>query len=192
MIQRLYHNILLYSDRPWAFWVYLLVCFSESSFFPLPPDLMMVPMIIAKRDLAWRLALWGTIASVLGGILGYGIGAVLFKTVGMKVIEFYHLESSFAAFKESFAHYGAWIIVLKGLTPIPYKLVTIASGVAQFDFKTFILASCVCRGFRFFMLAGLFWWAGPTLKPLIERYLNLFLIASLGIIVLGFALFKLL
>jgi membrane protein YqaA with SNARE-associated domain len=129
---------------------------------------------------------------VTGGILGYAIGFYLFETIGQWIIQTYDLSSAFAAYQAKFQEWGFWIIVLKGLTPIPYKLVTIASGVASLDFRTFVIASAISRGFRFFFLAGLLWYYGPWIRGFIERYLGLFFAATLAIIVIGFVIVKLL
>ena len=173
-----------------AFWICCVVSFAESSFFPLPPDLIMIPMGIANRQIVFRLALALTIASVIGGYLGYAIGYFLFETLGEWIIQTYKLQSALIQFQADFAKWGFWIIALKGLTPIPYKLVTIASGIAQFDLLTFTYASIIARGFRFFLLAALIWFFGPMAKPYIEKYLGLTLTLILGGIVLGFIIVK--
>lgn len=128
--------------------------------------------------------------SVAGGFLGYAIGYYLYANMGEWIIQTYSLKEAFNNFHKGFAEWGFWIIALKGLTPIPYKLVTIASGVAHFDLKSFFLASLIARGFRFYLLSGLLWWCGPWVFPWIERYLGLFLFLTLGIIVLGFIILK--
>src|SRR5436309_11160526 len=125
-----------------------LISFAESSFFPLPPDLLLVPMILAQPRRAWLIAAVCTLASVLGGFVGYAIGYFLFDAVGRPVLEFYHAMDKYESLKAAFAQWGAWIIILKGLTPIPYKLVTIASGVAQFDLLAFTFASLISRSLR--------------------------------------------
>src|ERR1700740_985105 len=127
-----------------------LISFAESSFLPLPPDILLVPMTLARPGRAWLIAAVCTITSVVGGYVGYAIGYFLFEAVGLPVFEFYHMMDKYEAFKAAFAEWGAWIIVIKGLTPIPYKLVTIASGAAQFDLATFTLASLVSPSLPFF------------------------------------------
>ncbi|MBP9753245.1 MAG: DedA family protein [Proteobacteria bacterium] len=174
-----------------AFWICCLVSFAESSFFPLPPDLIMIPMGISNRKIVFKLALYLTIFSVVGGFLGYAIGYYLFSTMGSWIIESYNLQSAMDKFQADFAVYGFWIIALKGLTPIPYKLVTIASGVAQFDLLQFTIASIIARGFRFFLLASLLWFFGPMAKPYIEKYLGTVMTIILGTIILGFLALKL-
>jgi membrane protein YqaA with SNARE-associated domain len=178
------------AESPKAFWICCLVAFAESSFFPLPPDLIMIPMGVANRKILFRLAFALTICSVIGGFLGYAIGHFLFNSIGEWIIETYHLQNALQQFKADFAEWGFWIIVLKGLTPIPYKLVTIASGIVQFDLWTFAWASLITRGFRFFLLATLLWFFGPVAKPYIEKHLGLALALILGGIVLGFIIVK--
>jgi membrane protein YqaA with SNARE-associated domain len=189
---RYYHSALKHADSPKAFRSMCMISFAESSFFPLPPDLLMIPMILANRSLAWKLAFWGTISSVLGGIFGYAIGYFLFSTLGEWIINSYGFQSTMDSFHQGFAKWGFWIIVLKGLTPIPYKLVTIASGVAQYHFGLFVVASVIARAFRFYLLAALLWFFGPLAKNIIEKYLTLFLLGSLIIIVGGFLIVKIL
>lgn len=161
------------------------VSFAESSFFPFPPDWLMIPMIVADKSQAWRLAFWGTVSSVLGGVVGYIIGAFLWSTVGEWVIHLYHMESSMLKFQEGFAAWGFWIIVCKGATPIPYKLVTIASGMAGYSFGWFVVASILSRAFRFYLLAALLWKFGPHAKQLMERYFIWLMGLSLCLIVGG-------
>jgi membrane protein YqaA with SNARE-associated domain len=158
--------------------------------FPIPPDVMLIPMVLADRARAFRIALVCTIASVLGGLLGYAIGYYLFETLGEWVVRTYGLQAGLAAFRAGFEHYGIWIILIKGLTPIPYKLVTIASGAAHFDLFTFVWASIVTRGLRFFLVAALLWKFGEPIRSFIEKRLTLltwlFLIALVG----GFVAFR--
>lgn len=187
----MYDKIIQSANNPRAVWVFCGISFAESSFFPLPPDLFMIPMVLANRSLAWRLAFLGTVTSVLGGLLGYAIGYYLFASIGDWIIQTYGLSTSFAKFQHGFDEWGFWIIALKGLTPIPYKLVTIASGVAHFPLETFIMASIIARSFRFYLLAALLWWLGPWARDFIEKYLTLCLVGSLGIIGLGFVIIKL-
>jgi len=146
--------------------------FAESSFFPIPADVMLVPMVLAHRERAYYLAAWCTLFSVLGGALGYTIGAVFFDTVGRWLIHTYGLQSAFDGFRAAYAKYGYWIMV-QGLTPIPYKLVTIASGAFHFNLVKFGLASIVCRAIRFYLLAALLFWFGPSIRDFIEGRLLL-------------------
>ena len=150
-----------------------LISFAESSFFPLPPDFLLVPMTLAQPRRAWLIAAVCTVTSVVGGYVGYAIGFFLFDAIGRPLLEFYHAMGKYEAFKSAFAEWGAWIIVIKGLTPIPFKLVTIASGAARFDLAAFTLASLVSRSLRFFLLAALLWRFGEPIRDFIERRLVL-------------------
>jgi membrane protein YqaA with SNARE-associated domain len=173
MLQRLYARTLAVAAGPNALAALLVVSFVESSVFPIPPDILLIPMILARPRQAWRLAALCTLASVAGGMVGYAIGYFLFDAIGRPVLEFYHAMDSYEALKAGFARWGVWIIIIKGMTPIPYKLITIASGVAQFDFFTFVGASIVSRSLRFFLVAGLLWWFGDAARVFIERRLTL-------------------
>ncbi|MFO1079336.1 MAG: YqaA family protein [Reyranellaceae bacterium] len=190
MLRALYDWVIRLAAHPRAVPALGLIAFLESSVFPIPPDVMLVPMVLADRTKAWRIAAVATVCSVLGGMLGYAIGYYFFETLGEWVVRAYHLENSLAAFRQGFAEYGLWIILIKGLTPIPYKLVTIASGAAHFDLFTFVWASIVTRGVRFFAVAALLWKFGPPIRTFIEQRLGLvtwlFLIALVG----GFVAFR--
>lgn len=162
------------------------VSFAESSFFPIPPDIMLVPMILAQPHRAWYLAGLATATSVLGGLLGYAIGYFFMESAGQWIVELYNLQDGFAKFHEEFAQYGVWIIILKGITPIPYKLVTIASGMASFPLLHFVLASIVCRGMRFYLVAALLRYFGDSARHFIEKYLPWVTLGILLVVILGF------
>ena len=159
-----------------------LIAFIESSVFPIPPDILISPMVLAARDQAWRIALIATVASVLGGLAGYAIGAGLYETIGRPVLEFYGYGEKFLSFQEVYAEWGLWIVAGAGFTPFPYKVITIASGVMDLDLATFTIASVVSRGARFLLLAGLLWYFGPPIKRFIEN--NLPLLATLFFVLL--------
>ncbi len=173
MLDRLYSRILGLAASRYATVALAVVAFAESSFFPLPPDLLLIPMILARPRRAFLLAGLCTMMSVVGGFLGYAIGYFLFDAVGRPILELYHATGRYDALKAAFAQWGVWIIVLKGLTPIPYKLVTIASGVVQFPIIPFALASLASRSLRFFLLAALLWRFGEPVREFIERRLML-------------------
>lgn len=175
---------------PKAFIVTIIVAFCESSFFPFPPDIGIVSLILHDRRQAWRLAFWCSIASVLGGLGGYAIGVFLFDHLGSVIIHTYGLQERFATLEADFQSYGFWILLFKGLTPIPYKLLTIASGVFKFSLLQFTLASIIARAGRFYVLAGLLWYFGPMAKPYFERFFGWITFATIAIIVLGFWLVK--
>ena len=190
MLRSLYDWVIRLAGHRRAIPILGVISFLESSVFPIPPDVMLIPMVLANRDKAFRVALVCTVCSVLGGLLGYAIGYYFFETIGEWVVKTYGLQSGLAAFRAGFAEYGIWIILIKGLTPIPYKLVTIASGAAHFDLFTFVWASIVTRGVRFFVVAALLWKFGEPIRAFIEKRLTLvtwlFLIALVG----GFVVFR--
>jgi len=173
MLDRVYSRTLALAASRYATAALALVAFAESSFFPLPPDLLLIPMILARPRRAFLLAGMCTVMSVLGGFLGYAIGYFLFDAIGRPILEFYHAMGRYDALKAAFAQWGVWIIIIKGLPPIPYKLVTIASGVAQFPIVPFALASLVSRSLRFFLLAALLWRFGEPVREFIEQRLML-------------------
>lgn len=173
MLNRVYAQTLALAASRYATAALALVALAESSFFPLPPDLLLIPMILARPRRAFLLAGLCTVMSVLGGFLGYAIGYFLFDAIGRPILEFYHAMGRYDALKAAFAQWGVWIIIIKGLTPIPYKLVTIASGVAQFPIVPFALASLVSRSLRFFLLAALLWRFGEPVREFIEQRLML-------------------
>lgn len=190
MLRGLYDWVMRLAAHERALPALAVISFLESSVFPIPPDVMLIPMVLADRTRAFRIALVCTIASVLGGLLGYAIGYYLFETLGEWVVRTYGMQAGLAAFRAGFEEYGIWIILIKGLTPIPYKLVTIASGAAHFDLFTFVWASIVTRGLRFFLVAALLWKFGEPIRSFIEERLTLltwlFLIALVG----GFVAFR--
>ncbi len=188
MLRKSYDWIMAHAGTPKAKWMLGTVSFAESSFFPLPPDPLYMAMILARVEDAWKLAWLCTITSVVGGILGYYIGYALFESVGALIIDTYHLEAAFEKFNTSFNKWGFWIIAAKGLTPIPYKVVTIFSGVAKLDMKIFLAASVIARGFRFFMVAAVLKYAGPQMRAYIEKNLTLVTVLVLIAIVLGFVI----
>jgi membrane protein YqaA with SNARE-associated domain len=192
MFRRLYDWVLRMAHHRHAIPAMAGVSFAESSFFPIPPDVMLVPMVLARRDKAYLIAAVCTVSSVLGGMLGYYIGYALLETVGQWLIQLYHMEDKIGDFQKMYGEYGSWLILLKGLTPIPYKLVTIASGIAHFPFALFVILSIVTRGARFFIIAALLKRYGEPVQAFIEKRLGilgwLFLIALVG----GFAVVALL
>ena len=183
ILKNLYNKILLISAKPKAEIFLGAIAFLESSFFPIPPDLLLLPMTLS-RPLKWiRLALIATFFSVLGGIFGYFIGVFLWDTIGQTIIEFYHLENQFDLFKKNYNEKGAIIVFIAGFTPIPYKLITISSGGMHLDLITFILASLTSRGARFFILTGIIRIFGKAAKKLIDKYFSLVTL-TLGLIVI--------
>jgi membrane protein YqaA with SNARE-associated domain len=188
MFKSLYARLLALSESARAPYALAAVAFAESSFFPLPPDLILAPMSLAKPHLAWRYAAIATLASVTGGAVGYAIGALLYDTLGHWLIEVYGYGDRMAALKDAYARWGALVILVKGLTPIPYKLVTIVSGLLGYHFATFLALSAVTRGARFFLLAGALNRFGDPLRVALERYFALFLAALAAIVAAGFVI----
>jgi len=190
MIRRLYEWILALAAKPSAPYALGAVAFAESSFFPVPPDAMMVPMAVSRPDRVWLYATISTVASVLGGLVGYAIGALLFDSVGVWLFNLYGLASKAETFQQSYATYGHWVILLKGLTPIPYKLVTITSGFAHYSLFWFTVLSVVTRGARFFLLAWLLGRYGVGIRAVLDRHLNVVAGLFAAVIILGFVAFK--
>ena len=186
MLKSLYHWTLALAESPRAPVALAVIAFAESSFFPLPPDLILVPMSLAQPRRAWWFATIATVASVLGGILGYAIGALLYNTVGVWLISAYGYGSRMETLREAYAHWGALLILIKGLTPIPYKLVTIVSGLLGYNLALFVILSVITRGARFFILAGLLHRFGEPIRAALERHFAIFLGLLLVIVVLGF------
>lgn len=186
MLKRIYDWCIDAAHKPYALWIMGVVAFAESSFFPVPPDVMLIPMSLARPQRAWLYAMVCTITSVIGGLLGYAIGALLFDSVGHWLIQVYGLGDKVDAFRASYAEWGAVIILLKGLTPIPYKLVTITSGFAGYNIVLFILCSIVARGGRFFIVAILLNRYGDWIRVKIEKHLGLVVAVGAAVLVLGF------
>jgi membrane protein YqaA with SNARE-associated domain len=183
--QRLYRRLMAMAEGPSALWVMMAVSFAESSIFPLPPDPVLVPMMIARPQRAYRYALLCTLASVLGGLVGYALGALLFETVARPLIDLYGLTPSFEVFRARFAAWGCWIIIAKGFTPIPFKLVTIASGAFGLDIGRFVVACIVARAGRYLLLAVLLQRYGSTVGAAPERCLTLIVVGGVVLLVAG-------
>lgn len=162
------------------------VSFIESSFFPIPPDVMLIPMVLSRREKAWWYATIAKVASVVGGLLGYAIGYFLYDTVGLPILKFYGREHALDGFMTFVRDYGVPAVIIKGMTPIPYKVVTIAAGVGHMNLLAFIGASIVARAMRFFLVAGLLYFAGEPIRAFIEKRLTLVTTAFLVLLVGGF------
>jgi membrane protein YqaA with SNARE-associated domain len=188
MLRQIYDWCVRAADKPYALWVLAAVSFAESSFFPVPPDIMLLPMSLAQPKRAWVYASVCTAASVLGGVLGYAIGALLYDSVGHWLITLYGLGDKVETFRTSYAEWGAVIILLKGLTPIPYKLVTITSGFAGYNIWLFILFSVITRGGRFFIAAILLNRYGEWIRVRIEEHLGLAVASLAVVLVAGFVI----
>lgn len=191
MLQKLYDWTLEKAQRPSSEKWLGAISFAESSFFPIPIDLMMIPMILANTSKAFRLATITLITSVLGGMAGYAIGAFAFGVIGQPIIEFYGYQEQFVAFQGHYAEYGILIVLVAGFTPLPFKVVTIASGVAGMNPLVFFLTAIPARGARFYLVAGLLWKFGEPIREFIEKRLGLVLTAFMVLGIAGFAALKL-
>ncbi len=182
MLRALYDWTLRLAGAPYALWALAVISFIESSVFPIPPDALLIPMILARPERAWLIAGVCTLASVLGGLAGYGLGAFLLEEVGNPVLAFYGKLDQFAVMAERFNEHGAWAVLFAGVTPFPYKVITIFSGATGLDIGVFMVASLVARGLRFFLIAGLLWRFGDPIRAFIEKRLGL--IATVAIVLL--------
>jgi len=185
MLRKLYNLCINAAGKPYASWVLAAVSFAESSFFPIPPDTMLVPMALARPDKAYHYAAVCTAASVLGGMLGYAIGAYLYGSVGLWLISLYGYGNKVEAFRQAYDHWGTWIILIKGVTPIPYKIVTITSGFAGYNFFLFVLFSMITRGARFCLSTFLLSRYGPQAREAIEKRLGFWFTIFLVVLVGG-------
>jgi membrane protein YqaA with SNARE-associated domain len=192
MLRKTYTRVMALAASPYAGWWLALIAFAEASFFPIPPDALLLPMALARPRSAWRYAAICTVASVIGGALGYLIGFAVFDQLARPILDVYGYGAAYAAFQAKFQQYGLWIILIKGLTPIPYKIVTIAAGAARFDFWLFMMASVLTRGARFFLVATLLHFFGDAVRDFIERRLTLVTSAFAIAVVVGFLALKLL
>jgi len=191
MLRKLYDKVLALAASQHAEKAMAMVSFAESSFFPIPPDVMLAPMVATRPDRAWRYATVCTIASVLGGLLGYAIGHFL-EPVGLWMLALLGKADTFEASKALFQEHGAWVILVKGLTPIPFKLITIASGIFAFNLPLFILLCAITRGARFFLVAFVIKLWGPAMLAVVEKRLTLFAIIGVAALVLGFMALRML
>jgi membrane protein YqaA with SNARE-associated domain len=188
MFDTLFARVKALSESPHAEVALAAVAFAESSFFPIPPDALLAPMALAKPGRAWRFALIATIFSVLGGMLGYAIGAMLYDTIGQWLVSLYGYGAKMEALKRTYAEWGWLVILIKGTTPIPYKLVTITSGLLGYSFPLFVGLSALTRGARFFFVAGALRWFGEPLRQAMERNFAAVLGGFAALLVAGFVI----
>ncbi|GAB2990409.1 YqaA family protein [Psychrosphaera aestuarii] len=184
LFTKLYDACIRWAKHKYATYYLALLTFSESIFFPIPPDVMLAPMVISQREKAWTLALITTISSVIGGIVGYMLGAYLYEPVVLPFIEMMNYQDKFATIVGYFDKYGVWIVFLAGFTPIPYKLFTVSAGMLSMTFWPFVLASGVGRGMRFFLVAGILYFGGEKMEQKIRQYVDV-----LGWLVIGLIVF---
>lgn len=192
MLQRLYDWTLSLAQHRHALWALAIVSFVESSFFPIPPDIIMIPMIIARPNRAFLIAGVALISSVLGGLLGYGIGAFAYETIGQPILAALGKGDAMAAFATRFNDVGFWAVLVAGITPFPYKVITIMSGWTAMPLGTFIVTSILARGLRFFIVAALLWRFGEPIRNFIEKRLGLMFTLFVVLLLGGFMVVKVL
>lgn len=190
MMKRLYDWTLRMADHRHALWVLAAVSFIESSVFPIPPDVLMIPMILARPSRAWLIAAVALVASVIGGLLGYAIGALAYQELGQPILEALGKGDAMEAFRTRFNDFGFWAVLTAGVTPFPYKVITIMSGVTSMPLATFIATSILARGLRFFILAALLRKFGAPIRDFIERRLGILTIVFVVVLFGGFYLVK--
>ncbi len=190
LVKKVYDYMIDLASRPNALCFLAIVAFAESSFFPIPPDIMLIPMVLAMPNKAWKIAGTATLASVVGGYFGYGIGMFLFDVVAQPILNFYGYMQQFDVFKGYYHQWGAWIVFGAGITPFPYKVITIASGAVHLDIFTFTIASVLARGMRFYLVAWLLKKYGAPMKDFIEKHLGILSVLFLVLLIGGFALVK--
>lgn len=186
MLRRLYDWVLQWAKTPYGMWALFLLAFCESSFFPIPPDILLIALAVAVPKRSIRYALVCSIGSVLGGCFGYLIGWRFMEAMGNKIIMFYNFSDKFNYIRELYQHYDAWAVGVAGFTPIPYKVFTILAGAFRINFPVFLFASLVSRSARFFLIGGLIYWFGPKVQSFIEQYFNILAIAFTVLLIAGF------
>jgi membrane protein YqaA with SNARE-associated domain len=190
MLRRLYHWVLHWAETPYGAWALFLLAFSESSFFPIPPDVLLIALAVAVPAKAFRYALICSLGSVLGGCFGYLIGWQFMAGVGYSIIEFYGLTEKVEYIRSLYNTYDAWAIGIAGFTPIPYKVFTITAGLFEINFPVFLIASFLSRSARFFLVAGLIYLFGPGIQRFIEKYFDILAVAFTILLVAGFIVIK--
>ncbi len=189
-IRLLYNKVMELAEHRYATAWLGFISFIESMIFPIPPDVLLIPMCISNRQKAWFYASICTIASVMGGAFGYMLGYIFYDSIGQMIVSFYGMEDKFIAFQAYYQEWGIWIVLAAGLTPFPYKIITIASGVMLLDFGLFMLISLIARASRFFLEALLLWYFGEKIRIFIEKYLGILTALFFALLLLGFATLK--
>lgn len=190
MLRSLYNRTMALADHPHALWWLALVAFVESSFFPIPPDVLMIPMILARPSRAWLIALVALVASVLGGLLGYAIGAFFYDGIGQPILEAMGKGDAMLAFNTRFNDFGFWAVLGAGVTPFPFKVITIMSGWTGMPLGTFVATAVLARALRFFLVAALLWKFGTPIRDFIERRLGLVFTVFIVLLFGGFLLIR--
>ncbi len=190
MLRRLYDWTLSLAAHPHAMWAMFIIAFIESSVFPIPPDVLLIAMVLAAPTKAWRIALVCSAGSLLGGYFGYAIGYFLYESIGEQIVALYGYEAQFENFRRLYAEWGFWIVSMAGFTPFPYKVITIASGTVQLDPVLFGIASAISRTARFFLVAAILWKFGAPIRGFIERYLGLLTTLFFVLLLGGFLIIR--
>ena len=190
MLRKLYDWTLNLAAHKHALFALALLSFIESSIFPIPPDILLIPMVLAMRDRAWLVAGVCTVASVIGGVMGYGIGFFMYEQIGKPILDFYHYSLKFSEFQVTYNQWGAWAVFFAGITPFPYKVITILSGMTGLSLPVFIIASIIARGMRFFIIAALLWKYGDAIRAFIERRLGVMFFLLVVLLFVGFVAVK--
>lgn len=190
MLQRLYDWTMRLADHPHALWALAFIAFLESSVFPIPPDVLMIPMILARPSRAWLIATVALVASVMGGMLGYTIGAFAFDSIGEPILSAMGKGAAVAEFNTRFNDFGFWAVLAAGITPFPYKVITIMSGWTGMPFATFVATSIIARAFRFYIVAWLLWAFGPPIRDFIEKRLGIMFTLFVVLLIGGFMVVK--
>ncbi len=190
MLKKMYDHVMDLADHPKALWILAIMAFAESSFFPIPPDVLLIPMVLAAPTRAWKIAFVCSVSSLLGGLFGYAIGAYFFDLIGQPIVDFYSLQTQFERFQVLYNEWGAIIVGVAGFSPIPYKVFTIASGVTGLDLVTFTITSAISRSARFFLVAWLLWKYGAPIRDFIEKRLGILTILFCVFLVGAFVLLK--
>ncbi len=190
MIRKLYDWTMSLAESRHALWALFIIAFIESSFFPIPPDVLMIPMIIAMPTRAFYIAAVATVGSVLGGLFGYYIGFALFETIGQPIFDFYGKADYVEEFKQSYNEIGVWAVLAAGVTPFPFKVITIMSGATQLNLFAFVASAIVARALRFFIVAALLWKFGPPIRDFIEKRLGLVFTVFCVLLIGGFFLVR--
>jgi membrane protein YqaA with SNARE-associated domain len=190
MLRRLYDWVLHWAATPYGTWALFLLAFAESSFFPIPPDVLLIAMCVGRSERSFKYALVCSLGSVLGGCLGYLIGWQFMAAVGSRIVAFYGLTDKVAYIETLYQTYDAWAVGIAGFTPIPYKVFTIAAGMFKINFGVFVLASMVSRSARFFIVAGLIYCFGPRIQRFIDRYFDLLAVTFTVLLVGSFIVIK--
>lgn len=190
MVKKLYDWVLAWADKPQGAWALFVLAFCESSFFPIPPDILLIALAVGAPQKAFRFVFVCSLGSLLGGIAGYFIGWQFMGVIGERIIDFYGLASKVDYIASLYKTYDAWAVSIAGFTPLPYKLFTISAGAFGVSFPVFVMASAVSRTLRFAIIGGLIYWFGPGIQRFIDRYFNLLATAFTLLIVAGFVVIK--